>query len=363
MGILISHNSALEVLRRWELRHRLARGERGDIVLPASAPSAQELADAKRALPLLESLSRPLEILTARGRSGAHSSGIVVHRWSAPLPPGSIIRLADGVACAAPELLAVLMAPSLTDLETVVLLSELMGIYAVAPGMEDGMFQRDVPLTDPSRILSYLAVVGPRPGTRLVRRALTSACVRSGSPRETKLGLRLSLRSGLGGYGLRVVSMNEPVRVCRLDGSFVVGTRRPDLVVTVPGSGDGRFVAIEYLGSHHNERARLVEDVTRSNELKAAGVSEYLIRSEHYSDLDYMDALIDGIRRELGQPRIGMTRETAARRRALRRSLYEELELIDGVVWRGRERARRRAERLSQEEAWDLVPVEVYETE
>ena len=321
MGILISHNSALEVLRRWELRHRLARAERGDIVLPASAPSAQELADAKRALPLLESLSRPLEILTARGRSGARSSGIVVHRWSAPLPPGSIIRLADGVACAAPELLAVLMAPSLTDLETVVLLSELMGIYAVAPGMEDGMFQRDVPLTDPSRILSYLAAVGPRPGT------------------------------------------NEPVRVCRLDGSFVVGTRRPDLVVTVPGSGDGRFVAIEYLGSHHNERARLVEDVTRSNELKAAGVSEYLIRSEHYSDLDYMDALIDGIRRELGQPRIGMTRETAARRRALRQSLYEELELIDGVVWRGRERARRRAERLSQEEAWDLVPVEVYETE
>ena len=253
------------------------------------------------------------------------------------------------------------MAPSLTYLETVVLLSELMGLYAIAPGLEDGMFQRDVPLTDPSRMLSYLAALGARPGTRLVRRALASACVRSGSPRETKLGIRLSLRSGLGGYGLRVVSMNEPVEVRCLDGSLVVGTRRPDLVVTVPGVGNGRLVAIEYLGSRHNERARLVADATRSNELKAVGVSEYLVRSEHYSDLDYMDALVGSIRRELGQPRIGMTRETAARRRALRRDLYEELELIDGVTWRGRERARRRAERPQQEEVRELVPVEAYE--
>lgn len=360
MGILVSHTSALEVLRRWELRHRLARGERGDVALPSSVPGAQELAASERALPLLGGLSRPLEILTAGGRSGARPGGVVVHRWSAPLPPGSVVELSEGVACVAPELLAVLMAPSLTDLETVVLLSELMGAYAVAPGVEDGMFQRDVPLTDPSRMLSYLAALGPRPGTRLVRRALASACVRSGSPRETKLGLRLSLRPGRGGYGLRVVSMNEPVRVRRLDGSLVEGVRRPDLVVTAPGARGDSCVAVEYLGARHSGRSRLVVDATRSNELKAAGVSEYLIRGEHYSDLDYMDALVDRIRRELGQPRIGMTRETAARRRALRQALYEELELIDGVSWQGRERARRRAERPPQGEERDLVPVEAY---
>ena len=363
MGILISHTSALEALRSWELRRRLERGERDSAGVPSLPPTASELAAASARSPQVAGLSRPIDVLVSDGRPGLRASGVIAHRWGTPLPPGSVIELGEGVSCAAPELVAVLMAPSLTDLELEVLLGELMGLYAVAPGLERGMFQREEPLTDSQCLLDYLAALGPRPGTRRVRRALAATSARSGSPRETKLALRLSLRSGLGGYGLRVLSMNDSVEVRRLDNAMAKGVRRPDLLVAAPSLSPGcarRLVAVEYLGSHHDELAQLVTDATRTNELKAVGVGEYVVRKEHYEDLAYMDGLVRKIRHELGQPRIGMTREQAELRRARRQALYEELELIDGVTWQGRERERRRAERAPEGQEWDLVPAEAY---
>ena len=369
MGLFLSHTTALEALRGWGLRHRLAKGERCDVPIPTALPAEKDLERITLHVPTLAATDRPVEVIVSTGHSGARAHGMFAHVTKAPLPAGSAVRISDDVVCSAPELVAVQMAPSLTPLELLCLLSELLGLYAICPGAEGGMFERSEPLTTPERLRAYLDALGPRPGTGLVRHALARACVRSGSPRETKLALRLSLKPGLGGYGLGLLAMNEPVVVERIYDPGVTGIRRPDILVGRPGdagpSDATRFVAVEYNGRHHDLPARITQDANRSNELRARNIPEYVIRREQYDDLDYMDGLVARIRKNLGLPRIGMTKETAAERRRLRQWLYEELEHIDGVHWtrRAREKERKRwvsstGETTQAEE--ELVPVEAY---
>lgn len=368
MELFVSHTTALRILRRWELRHRLARGERCDVAAPSSLPDRTQVAAIVAGIPALIAEDAPIEVIVSSGRPGPRRGNLHAHLCRTPLPPGSAVRVCDDVVCASPELVAVQMAPSLTFLELVFLLSELLGLYAICPESEEGMFQRQVPLTTPERLLSYLDALGTLPGTGLVRRALTCACVRSGSPRETKLALRLGLRPGLGGYGLNVLAMNEPVMVARIGDALSSGVRRPDIIIARNGvtavPEPSELVAVEYNGRHHNEPARIAQDATRSNELRARGMPEYVIRREHYADLDYLDGLVAHIRRDLGLPRIGMTRREARRRRRLRQRLYEELERIDGVSWEGQRRAEEAGGRGSgpaEMGEWpDLVPVEAY---
>lgn len=368
MSILLSHTTALEALRRWELRGRLARGERCAAQPPPAPPSSSELDALARRVPLLAVLPRPLEVLVYEGRSGVRGD-VRASLQRTPLPAGSSFDLGHGVLCASPEQLAVEMASRLTELELVLLLSELMGLYAVAPSTEDGMYQREAPLTTPEQTRAYLAALGPRPGVARVRRALGRACVRSGSPRETKLSLRLALKPALGGYHLNALSMNDPVTVRRIHDRMEEGVRKPDILL---GSPDGeRVVAVEYHGRRHEGALRVAQDAARTNELKARGIGEFVVRKEQYDDIDYLDGLVAAIRRELGLPRIGMTSAQAALRRERRQALYEELEHIDGVTWGGRareaERERRRlaadpeAEGLAEyESARAVVPVEAY---
>lgn len=369
MGLFLSHTTALEALRRWDLRHRLAKGERCSAPVPSRLPKGPELQRLLAQIPPHAASEGPIEVIVASGHPGLRASGVQAHLCREPLPPNSAFQLTEDGVCAAPELVAVQMAPNPTDLELCVLLGELLGLYAVCPETEDGMFQRREPLMTPQGMIAYLDALGARRSTDRVRRALARTCARSGSPRETKVSLRLSLKPSLGGYGLNVLSMNALVMVRRINDSLAVGVRRPDILVGEPQEGAkldfSKVAAVEYNGWRHGDPARAAQDAARTNELKARGISEYVIWKEHYDDLDYMDGLVERIRRDLGMPRLGLTEAAAAERRRLRQQLYEELERIDGIHWNGRERERRRSACATEpvyapEPEWDVVPAEAY---
>lgn len=362
MDILLSHISALEALRIWDIPRSSDEAERE---IPALVPTARELRPIIERNPSLGRLSMPLHLLATGGRGRRRTNLVHAHMQGEPLPRGSILRLEPGVLCVSPELVCVQMAPSLTQLELVVLLSELMGLYAIVPGEKDGMIQRTKPLMSPEGLLRTLDGLGTRRGVRQVRRALAMACVRSGSPRETKLFLRLSLRRELGGAGLNVLSMNDSIEVRRVHDRMRVGIRKPDILIAGPSvSGQPRkIVAVEYYGKRHDEPARLAQDAARSNELQAIDVVEFIVRREQYGDLDYMDGLVDVIREKLGVPRPGLTQEQSRDYRQRRAALHSELERIDGVHWTGLERARERevADAMeADQDCWEVVPVDAY---
>lgn len=345
MSILLSHTTALEALRRWDLQERVIGRVPCEARVPDGPPPPEGVARLVQSSQLLSSCERPINILVSENRLHGRGSLVKAHLISASLPPGSSVDIGPGVSCVSPELLSVLMAPGLTDLELTLLLSELLGTYAICPSAGRGMFVREQPLVVPGQLQGYLESLGSVSGTAKVRRALSVACVRSASPMETKLSLRLGLKPARGGYGLEVLSMNEPLEVERVGSLLSKGTRRPDILLRRPGGAGGAGysgVAVEYNGGDHEKDERVHRDIRRSNELKALGLKEYEISSAEYNDLDYMDWVAGRIREDLGMPKQELTRREAARRRERREKLYEELRLIDGVTWDGRRRAEAR---------------------
>lgn len=369
MDLLLTHTTALEALRSTRLRWRLERRERCDARVPDDVPASEELRTLIARTPELDHATLPLELLVTRGAPRTRTKLARTHPSPAELPAGSAFEIAPGVRCVSPEHLPVVMAPELTDVELAFLLSELLGLYAIAPGHEDGMFQRREPLTTPELLLAHLDTLGSERGTERVRRALAHACVRSGSPRETKLSMRLGFTRTQGGYGFDVLSMNDPLAVRRVHDAMRPGVRKPDILLRAPEGATGRAVrgvAVEYDGKDHNGAEAHARDAERHTELIALGLDEHIVTAKQYGDLDYMDGLAEIIRAALGIPRPRLTPERAARQRRLRQELFEELELIDGIHWNGRERElTRRAGRPAPppeppDVGWDVVPVDAY---
>lgn len=97
----------------------------------------------------------------------------------------------------------------------------------------------------------------------------------------------------------------------------------------------------------------------------AVNFKNYVLTKQLYDDLDYMDDIVARARADLGLERPHLTKSEAERRRSLRQWLHDELELIDGVNWNGRERATRAriASAAADDPApppVDLVPPEAY---
>lgn len=358
MSILLSHTTALEALRSMTLRRRLERGARATIALPERSPGKPELMAVLGQFP---QLSLPLHVCATRRGPDVSPRLARVHRSRVALPAGSAIRLSDDIYCSSPEHVVVQMAPSLTRLEVIFLLGELLGTYAIAPDHEDGMFDRRRPLTTRERILAHLDALGPVPGTAQVRAALAVACERSASPYETRLSMRLGLKPALGGYHLRVLSMNAPLEVVRIGSALGSGTRKPDVLlgstsVHAPFSG----VSFDYNGGVHRTPDAFERDARRQNEMLAVDFKNYVLTKSLYDDLDYMDDLVARARSDLGVNPPHLTRDEAVRRRARRAWLHDELELIDGIHWNGRERERRAAGALSEEPPLEVVPLDAY---
>ena len=360
MTMLLSHTTALDLLRCPSLRRQLTLNNRCAINPPIGAPSQQ---DAIVVLEKFPEIDAPVDVLVSSRVNRRPRQNLRLHSSEIILPQGSAVRIDDNLFCSSPEQLLVEMAPSLTYYELVFLMGELFGTYAIAPGREDGMFERSEPLTTPELASSYLARLGTAPGVAQVRRALRCACARSASPYETRLSMRLGLKPSLGGYHLRVLSMNEPLEVQRIITRLGKGVRKPDVFLgsahpNSPFSG----VAFDYHGKVHEEPTSITVDLERQNELLGINFKVYTLNKDLYDNLDYMDGIVCRARADLGMPRERLNPKERECRRVLRQGLHDELELIDGVSWKGklRERARIAQEELGSEPPVELVPLEAY---
>ena len=300
MDTLLSHTSALELLRSYALRRRLKRCARSGTEPPQLPPTREDVKSVTQRFP---ELTLPLHVtLSDKNRRGPKGM-VTAHVTEMSLPHEATIVIAEGIRCVSPEHLVVQMAPSLSLLELVFLLGEMLGTYAISPEHEGGMFAREAPLTTKERILAHLDALGPARGTGIVRHALSLACEGSASPYETKLSMRLGLKPALGGYHLNVLAMNEPIKVAHLGSRLGEGVRKPDVLLgareaSAPYSG----VSFDYNGRVHEIPGSLERDIRRQNELLAIGFKNYVLTKALYDDLDYMDDIVARARADLGLP-------------------------------------------------------------
>lgn len=344
--LTLSHITALEVLRRWDAPRLIARG-RDDSggAAPTDPPSSEALERAMEACPALAQTSEPRHLIVSQREGRRHCSGVVTHLLSGALPPQATFRLGHDVSCSSPELLALQMAEYATDLELLLLIDELCGLYAIQPTAKLGLISRTSPLTTPERIAAFLDQMGPRRGASKLRRALADARAGAASPREAMTVHRLEFSPRRGGYGLKVVALNEPIQVARVDrilGEAGTRIRMPDIVLLSPNEGAGtampfRGVAIDYQGGYHRDPLQEASDTNRRNELLACGIKDYELDAQHFESVPYMDWLARAIRSDLGigEPRRSPEAEEAYRVR--RELLAQRLAKIDGLTWTGRD--------------------------
>lgn len=348
MKMMLSHTSALEVIRRWDSFRLLERGRQDEPWhVPRKTPSVSEVLSVRDRVPALESAALPLHVVVGSDSGRHQSAAVIAHLYTGDLPAEACFSLAPGVSCATPELVVLQMAEYATELELTLLIDELCGLYAIQPAARTGLVQRRDPLTSTQRIRELLERLGPIRGSAKVGRALVAARSRSGSPRESMTAHRLEMSARRGGYEIPVVSLNDSLLVERAD-RIVAGAehriRKPDIMILAP-EGPARVrmafraVAIDYKGEYHRDPWQESRDTDRRNELLAQGVKDYEIEREHFGDLGYMDWLAEMVRRDLGleQPRRSPRAEQTYRAR--RASLARELAAIDGLSWTARQNA------------------------
>ena len=345
MTICLSHTTALEVLRCWSAPRLLDRGRLHEALpAPERMPGPAWAAATLARLEPLSSVRPPHHVIVSGGTARHGSELLVAHQARPSYPPGSFFSLAPDVLCAAPELVVLQMAEYATDLEPLLLVDELCGHYGIQPRAARGLVKRRDPLTTIDKIRDFIDRMGPCRGGAKLRRALMQARERSGSPRESKTVHRLEFCPRIGGYGLEVVGLNDPVLVERADaalGEAQGRIRKPDIMLLAPadvpvGAIPFRRCALDYQGEYHRDEVQQGKDTNRRNELLACGIKPYEIEMEHYDDPDYLDWLVSSIRRDLGIEEPCLSTRAREARRARRERLRQELDKVDGLTWTGR---------------------------
>lgn len=345
MSIVLSHITALEILRRWDAAALIARGRRArPLRVPGCMPTDAELAEAYERTPMLADCERPIHVLVSSVGGRHASGGAVAHLSQGCWPTTSFFSLAPDVTCSGPELVLLQMSEYATELELLMLVDELCGYYAVQPAAKTGLVKRYDPLTSVDKVATFLTEVGPRRGSVKLGRVLSMARDQSGSPAESRAAHLLELPPIRGGNDLPIVAMNDSLLVARADGLLAPCServRKPDILLLAPDEDRPRVtpfraVALDYQGGYHRDPLQEGRDINRRNELLACDIKDYEIASEHAADLDYLDWLVGRIRRDLGIERGRVRPEREAARRARREALHKQLLAADGLHWTNR---------------------------
>ena len=325
--LLLSHESALEAIRSWDMRAHFEHPKFIRCSVPDDRLAEQDLAKLEIYCRRVDVRKRQIDMLVSSRDNRVRTEDFASHICGMQLPYGNVVELPYGIGCVSPEHVLVQLAPKISRLELQVLMYEFLGLYALSSESSDGMFQRSKPIMTLESLERHLALLGKARGKKMVRQALAGVVECSGSPRETQLALRLALKPAAGGYGIPIKSMNQPISVQRLGNQGLLGIRKPDiLIASAEGSAAPfSFVALEYDGAVHLTSEQQTIDAQRNNEILALNGKEYHVNKCIYDDQDTMDDLISKIRCDVGLPRLHLTtkqQEEARRKRVdLKRAL------------------------------------------
>lgn len=286
---------------------------------PVRVPDAAALTRYHREL--LRGLNLPLKLLVAGGKRRRNSKLRTCHSWRAPLPPGSLVRIAPGVYCCTPEFLLLQLASQLPVSLLSELICEFCGAYSIAHWRCEAS-KRCQPLTTIEALDLYVAKAAGVRGANKLRSALRHALNRSASPMETLVALLLCLPKHRGGYGLPAPRLNHWLKV-------------PDQMRATIGRGEffcdlywpEQRYALEYDGREgHLGLSNMQRDYRRGNALEDLGVGVRTLMAADVYDVDRFDSEARNVARHLGvrlRPEL-MGSTWRAARGALRRELLDE---------------------------------------
>lgn len=289
MTVILSHNSALEILR--------ATPPQTGLLTPY--PDAFDMAQATSSLkPLRSALSalgaarqRPAHVLVNPScRRGLHGE-VRIHQVALPtIPQGMLLELDQGLLCCGPELVFLQMASEASLVGAAVLGYELCGKYSHFSQLISGFYDRPA-LTSKAEISATITQLAGVRGARRANEALGLVLEGSRSPMEAVLAAILSLPSSLGGCGFMAPRLNLRVNLDQKAASLA-GTSRCYLDLAWPD----QMRAFEYDGATWHTDARA--DRRRREALTHMGWTVNVIDLNdisNHSSLMSAVSLIDGV--------------------------------------------------------------------
>ena len=335
MEFYLSHTTALQLFRAMRIKgHGLIHHDSTSAGIHTESLTV-ELDQIKKEVfsSLGIILTNPIELVVGEKKRAYQSNGIKFHT-SSHFAQTSCMELILGklaIKVASPFELMVEMAQEQTLLETVMLISEFQGRFAIDPSTSELRSNWFEPVFQKADFERYLSSVSGCRGIRNARLASLHSFDNAASPMEVKLALRASLPVSAGGYAIPKVELNKEVRIQQLKSrKFTEKTRAIDLLLS---KGDvnvdtNRQAAIEYNGAVHELADVSMRDYQRNNELVSAGILEFVIGKAEYDDIIFMDNMFNSIRNQLEIPRRHTSSDRRKMERAKRIKLWSELEKL-----------------------------------
>lgn len=250
MTVLLSHNSALEVLRAVPPQAGVLEvvGEPFDV-----SEAESGVRSLRAILPMCAALrQRPVHLLAGPRSARGVRAEIKTHQTGRKvIPAGLLRRLDEGLLCCGPELTFLQMARENSLVGAAVLGFELCGGYSHFSQLVSGFYDRP-PLTTTRKLRRALGALSGVRGRGPAADALDLALDGSRSPMETVLTCALTFPGELGGCGFEAPRLNYAVELDE-KAAALAGVRRCFLDLAWPA----QMRALEYDGAawHTDVRA------------------------------------------------------------------------------------------------------------
>ena len=240
------------------------------------------------------------------------------HICSAPLPAGSLLRVAPHVLAPSPELTFLQLARRSSLGQLIMAGCELCGTYVLdaEPQGPDEVLAKRPPLTKAQALGEFADGCIGFAGRDRARRAAQYVFDNARSPMEAKTALLLCLPPRLGGRHLPRPELNPPISLTeeakRLHRRDYV---RADLFWPAAAFD------LEYDGNYHEEKDTHAKDIARIAALRSQGIDVLSVAYPQIIDPRAFAMIADQVAEQLGQKICVRREDFAEREQCLRREL------------------------------------------
>jgi hypothetical protein len=294
MSICLSHTTAQDfwlhaAMREPEADPRAFESCTGDV-----AACRDELA---RAVPstVLDANGR-IHVLVPRDDLRGKAKGVAFHVHAAPIVPGMVDRIERHAFIVSPEYSFAQMAAGCTLARSALYGSYLCGSFRLPAGSAALEVPTRNPLTNRTRIASFIRTAHGMRGSGPARRALPWIIEGAASPREVQMALRLCLPFRYGGYGMPFPQMNA---VIDLDADERKAVGKAFL------KGDAVWpqahLVLEYDGYYHASKAQMEADAVRRATLRHAGWTVIEVTNQQIVGIEAFDQIAQLVGKQLGR--------------------------------------------------------------
>lgn len=329
---------------------------------PMSRVESDRRRDRLRSNPMAtELLGLPLYLLVTSRNERACGATVRQRLFLGELPTGAIVEGLHGYDVASPLMTVFTVSRRLSDLATLMLLSELCGSFSLCslperleralenvavehPQLTSMKWER-CPVTDkdeaslwrrprlvsPEGLQRFCREIAPYRGGKRFGNIAQHVVQNAASPFEVEAALLIGLPRNMGGEGMRIKGMNVKIvlseRVKRLVDSEAVYA---DILLE---SADGDIqVVLECQGKGtHGERGVNDSDAVRMTALQSMGYTVYLLTHDLISDEAKFSVTFKSICRDLDAPYYPKTPDEEEAERKLRGELFISWEKLGSI--------------------------------